>query len=567
MPSRVVRLVRRTIRYWQTLRHLRPVQVVNRIWRRIYRARPDTSPPPPTREDTGTYLQPPRRPPRMEGPTCFTFMNEEGRVDGPGDWNASEKSELWLYHLHSFDDLVARKASERREWHVALVRRWIDENPPGTGVGWDPHPTSLRIVNWIKWGFEWEKGTLPAPVRHSLAVQARWLRRRLEYHLLGNHLMANAKALCFAGLFFAGDEAAGWYDQGRELVERELPEQVLEDGGHFERSPMYHAIVLEDLLDLVNVHRRYGRDFPRCEEAAASMASWLRVMRHPDGQIPFFNDASLGQALPPARLDDYAKRLDIPEPSRREAVERPVHDLADTGYLRLEAGPIVAFLDIAPVGPDYLPAHAHADSLSFELSLGDRRLFVNCGTSVYEEGPRRRRERGTAAHNTVVLDGENSSETWDAFRMARRARITERKVVGSGKPVRVVGAHDGYRRLEGSPLHRRMWSADDRELSVLDRVEGEGRHDVSVWLHLHPSWSAFPVSESVTRIEDRIDGEAGCEVRFEGAGRMEIRECTYAPEFGRVEPSDALRYCVEDATLPVEIRTLITWCRGEEGDA
>ena len=91
-------------------------------------------------------------------------------------------------------------------------------------------------------------------------MQVRFLRKRLEIHLLGNHLFANAKALVFAGLYFTGNEADEWLGKGLAILEREVPEQVLRDGGHFERSPMHHGIILEDLLDLLNVfaHKLYG---------------------------------------------------------------------------------------------------------------------------------------------------------------------------------------------------------------------------------------------------------------------------------------------------------------------
>src|SRR5690606_37317091 len=93
---------------------------------------------------------------------------------------------------------------------------------------------------------------------HSLAVQVRWLRRCLEIHLLGNHLIANAKALVFAGLYFSGPEAHRWLATGLRILEREIAEQILPDGGQFERSTMYHALAYEDMLDLVNATTAFG---------------------------------------------------------------------------------------------------------------------------------------------------------------------------------------------------------------------------------------------------------------------------------------------------------------------
>jgi len=156
----------------------------------------------------------------MVGPQIFCFLNDTHEIDDAADWNNKQWSKLWLYNLHYFDDLTANDADRRTDWHRALIRRWIDENPPGKGNGWEPYPSSLRIVNWIKWGLignpmeeEW---------LHSLAVQVRYLSQNLETHLLGNHLFSNAKALCFAGLFFDGDEAESWYQTGQKLIEREV---------------------------------------------------------------------------------------------------------------------------------------------------------------------------------------------------------------------------------------------------------------------------------------------------------------------------------------------------------
>src|SRR5262249_6854070 len=147
-------------------------------------------------------------------------------------------------------------AGSRADWHRDLIKRWIAENPPGAGNGWEPYPISLRVVNWIAWSLA--GGKLDEVACDSLATQVRVLGASLEYHLLGNHLLANAKALVFAGCYFTGPEAEAWLTAGLSLLQRELAEQILADGGHFERSPMYHAIILEDVLDLVQLARIFA---------------------------------------------------------------------------------------------------------------------------------------------------------------------------------------------------------------------------------------------------------------------------------------------------------------------
>ena len=494
----------------------------------------------------------------MSGPARFQILNHEGKVQEPEDWNASDRPKLWRYHLHYFHDLNARDADDRRGWHRDLICRWIRENPPAEGIGWDPYPTSLRIVNWIKWSLLDEDHALPEPAVHSLAIQSRWLESRLEHHLQGNHLLANAKALIFAGSFFEGEEGRRWERKGREVLEREIHEQILPDGGHFERSPMYHSLVLEDLLDLINVCRSCGRDVPDgWTRAVRAMKNWLAVMRHPDGEIPFFNDAAFGMAPTPRQVDDYARRLDVPQGDSSSEIG-PIQDLPDSGYMRVEAGPAVALLDLAPVGPDHLPAHAHADTLSFELSLERKRLFVNAGTSTYEPGERRQCERGTSAHNTVAVNDEHSSEVWASFRVARRARIEEREYRHSGDQIRVTGSHDGYRRLDGGPLHRRTWSFDQTSMTVVDRVEGDGECRLDLYLHVHPEWKTVRTGEDAVAIT-RPDASIVSSVQFEGGDHLTVESGRYAPEFGRVEPATTLRYRTDARELPVELSTVVSW--------
>lgn len=457
----------------------------------------------------------------MSGPTRFRFLSVECELTAPGDWDRADWPRLWRYNLHYFDDLVAQGAADRASWHRALIERWITDNPPGHGTGWEPYPVSLRIVNWIKWGLVDSSGDGAARPRlspaavHSLAIQARWLRQRLEIHLLGNHLWANAKALVFAGVFFDDTEAGGWRAKGLALLRRELREQILPDGGHFERSPMYHATLLEDLLDLLQLGDRYAGVIPASDldawrETAGRMLRWLRVMTHPDGGIAFFNDAAFDVAPELTALEDYAagacgfspakgspladaqSSVAASSHSSSAAVASPdsgcaIIVLPDSGYVRLQAGPAVLIADVGAIGPDYLPGHAHADTLSFELSLHDRRAIVNSGTSTYEAGAERLRQRGTAAHNTVVVDDTDSSEVWSSFRVARRARVMD---VAWGKDADSTlwlrAAHDGYRRLSGRVVHRREWRLTARGLRIVDRLEGRFT-SAKARFHLHPA--------------------------------------------------------------------------------
>lgn len=466
----------------------------------------------------------------MCAPMLFEMLNETRRVP-EGDWSARGASDLWRYNLHYFDDLNAEGAEARRRWHEQAIEDWIKANPPGTGTGWEPYPTSLRVVNWIKYALAGQP--LPEAAIASLATQARALRQRLEYHLLGNHLFANAKALVFAGAWFDGGEAGTWLHKGLSILEREIPEQILPDGGQLERSPMYHALALEDVLDLINLARAYPAAIPdrwkllahSWPETARRMLRWLEAMCHPDGEIALFNDAALSIAPEYGELRRYAREL-LGESDA--ALPKLVH-LVDSGYVRAASRDAVLIADVAPIGPDYLPGHAHADTLSFELSLFGQRTIVNGGTSRYGTGPEREAERGTPAHSTVTVDGENSSEVWAGFRVARRARPFDLGVEETGDEVLISCAHDGYKRLPGKPVHRRAWRLREGALRVEDRIEGAYR-SAQARYHLHP---AVQVIAGPDGRSGALKLPAGRQVTWRASHPVRVEPSRYAPEFGR----------------------------------
>lgn len=483
----------------------------------------------------------------------FYFLNQSGDLSIVG-WDAiggtDYRTKLWRYHQHYFDDLNAANAAERRDWHLALLERWVVENAPGTGVGWDPYPTSLRIVNWVKWHYS--TNALPVSCVESLAIQSRWMMKRIEWHILGNHLFSNAKALVFAGVFFSGKEADVWLQQGLNIIADELPEQVLFDGGNFERSPMYHAIFLEDLLDLVNLAWAFPGVIPEAQvlrwiEASQRMIHWLDGMTHPDGEIGFFNDAAVGITPSPSELMSYARRLGVPF----FRVDARVTNFDYSGFVRLSVCDALVLLDVGKIGPDYLPAHAHADTLSFELSLFGHRVVVNGGTSQYGTGIIRQLERGTAAHSTVVVNYQNSSEVWGGFRVARRAYPRDLVIEETAASVVVTCAHDGYRRLPGKPIHRRTWELSETALVVTDQVEG--LFDVAfAYFHLHPS---IVVSANTSNCWVLHLPQGQRSLVIVEAGEASIVASHYSPEFGkRLETQ-----CLKVALGPEGARVRIDW--------
>jgi uncharacterized heparinase superfamily protein len=476
----------------------------------------------------------------MFGPSQFRFLNVSGEIRDAAAWNDPGREKLWLYNLHYFADLCAADADSRARWHSDLIARWITENPPPHGNGWEPYPTSLRIVNWVKWVSA--VNARPVGFDRSLVLQTRWLAAHVEYHLLANHLIANAKALVVSGLFFEGAEADRWLTKGLALLGRELREQVLADGGHFERSSMYHAVILEDVLDLINSARVAAgvidaRIIAGWSDVAVRMLRWLSAMSHPDGQIAFFNDAAFGIASTRDELAAYTSRLGLGVPSA-------VAPLSESGYRRAECAGAVLIADLAPVGADYQPGHAHADTLSFEFSLDGQRVFVNSGTSTYQPGLQRQFERSTAAHNTIEIDAEDSSEVWSTFRVARRAWPGGVTAGTAGNGAWIRGWHDGYTRLAGKPIHSREWHLEEGRLRITDGITGHFERAVARF-YLHPL---------IDLDDQRLQLPNGRVCRWSIVGGVpSLTNAHWYPEFGASEANRCLEVVLDGDRLIFEL--------------
>lgn len=455
--------VQKSVLTLHTVNHLRWTQILHRILFRLLHPKQDFSSAPPQNKKNNSIVAFPQIPDCYLGNDTFLFLNEKNIFS---TWNDSCRNKLWLYNLHYFDWL--RQANLPEEEGNRWIEKWIDENTASEGNGWEPYTLSLRIVNWIKWDIKGHKLTKKA--KDSLAVQIRFLQKRLEYHLLANHLLANAKALVFSGMFFSGNEAKQWLNKGLEIYRQQLPEQILSDGGHFELSPMYHSIILEDLLDLKNILSPLDLD-----QYIARMTSWLSVMTGPDGKIALFNDSADGIALAPQVIIDYAESLGI----RHDKLKSPIL-LSTSGYARLSQGNLTLIADCGEIGPSYQPGHAHADALSFEVWKDNKKVITNSGTCRYYDSPERKYQRSSIAHNTAVIDNTDSSEIWGAHRVARRGHIVQRELESSNT---LSASFQTY----GGIIHQRKWIiSHDTKIVIEDHIYSKDKknHQVSLFFHL-----------------------------------------------------------------------------------
>ncbi len=457
------------------------------------------------------------------------MINREVVFEGGIDWTTDKGGPLWTYQLHQFD--WARSVRLDPETRLAAIGEWIAHHP--SGVGWDAGPTSLRLFAWLK--LLLAPGALPAEaasreqVLGSIADQVKTLAANLETHLLGNHYLWNLLALVFAGIVLDGETGQRALAHHTRLL-AELDEQFGADGAHYERSPMYHALLLENVLDLVNVLAATpGRGPVGFEDGlrtrAARMVGALQVWTHPDGDVAQFGDTALDFAPRPSQLVAYAGALGI-EPANPE----PPGVLRQAGFVRLEKDGFVLLATAGVPSPTYQPGHAHSDALSFELSIDGRRVVTDTGVFEYVPGDRRQIARSTAAHATVVIEEKEQSELWAAHRIGGRPDVAWTQI----EPGRsATGVCAGWATPE--VLHKRTFALEDDGFTIEDRFDVAAKSVVMV-LPLAPGLD--PDLEG-SRVRVPL-GAATLRIELPKEAEWEVVSAPAYPEFGKEVERDVL---------------------------
>lgn len=438
------------------------------------------------------------------GDNTFLFLNLEKRFENDVDWSFLDFGKLWTYNLEYFDFLDQRNISllEKKRlikefyyFSISNQRRL------------EPYPISLRAINIIKFFLREKEEKLS--LQDYLFQELDFLHNNYEYHILGNHFLENAFALILGGAYFYEEK---WHEKAKSILYKELEEQILEDGAHFELSPMYHNIILFRLLELIEWYGLYDRKDKSflifCQDKASKMIAWLQNIKFNNNDVPLFNDAANGIAYSTCTLISYAKKLGI------QIVNIP---LSQSGYRSYRNDIYEIKLDLAEIGASYQPGHAHADALSFILYTEDRPLFVEQGTSTYQKGKRRDNERSTQAHNTVTVYDQNQSEVWDGFRVAKRAKVTIHNELSNF----YEASHDGYKNFE--IIHNRKFHFYQNEIHITDNLSRAG--NALFYLHLHPQCTILKVNEFGFLVNNNI------KILFKGACKASLEDYDYSESY------------------------------------
>ena len=468
----------------RTVRHLRPTQVYHQIWYRLVKPQFKVIASPISVEQlavSGFKTEPIPRYYCLDG-NRFRFLNIEHEFS---NWNYTGNGMLWAYNQNYFDFINQPELTKDEGLY------WIDkfiEDLPSNKVGLDPYPIALRSINWIKF-FLRNPETVTKPRIDSLYSQIKLLEKKLEYHLLANHLLEDAYALYISAAYFQDKQLL---KKATKLLLGQLKEQILPDGAHYEQSVMYHCILLDRLLDCINIGERCAVNGAELRVYASKMLGHLQSIIYRDGSIPMVNDAAEGIAPKSEDIFDYARRLYI----KWEALP-----LKECGYRRMCNDRMETTVDVGNITATYQPGHTHADSLNYELHMDGRPVVVDTGVSTYEKNERRQYERGSSAHNCVVVDGRNSSEVWGGFRVGWRCDVRCRMEDGRC----IEASHFGF----GKECKRRF-EMNENQFVIEDWFDGEAMS----YIHL-----AEGIDPDVVEINNAI--------------KVERKECLYSTEYNK----------------------------------
>lgn len=456
----------------------------------------------------------------------FSFLNLSHTFEDEIDWNYSGLGKLWTYNLNYFEYLL------QRDIHVEDGMALLDDfiaNIEQNKDGMEPFPIALRGINWIK--FLSSNQIKRQYIDDSLYAQYYILMDNLEYHLLGNHLLENGFSLLFGAYYFQDQNL---FHKAKTILTEELHEQILDDGAHFELTPMYHQIMLFRVLDCYNlmVHNSCFQDVELqalLKTKAEKMLGWLENIMFQNGKVPYFNDTTEGIAPLPEELIAYASQLEL--------VPDKV-PLNESGYRKFVTDKYEMIIDIGQIGPDYIPGHAHSDTFNFELYINNKPIIVDTGISTYESNARRFLERSTKAHNTVVVDDLDQSEVWSSFRVARRANVVAKEE--SENFIRAT--HDGYKRI--GVMHTREVYCDEQEIKIVDKIDSDRGQIGQCCAYLH-----FSDDVEIEDVTEKSIFTKNAIFLFEGLKNLELVDITIAKGYNKLISSKAAKISFERELL------------------
>lgn len=448
----------------------------------------------------------------------FEFLNLSHSFFEKIDWNYNCFGKLWTYNLNYFDFLNQESIS--KEKGIYLINDYI-KNDKNLLDGKESYPISLRAINFVK--FLSKNKVKNEIIDSHLYYHYKILIKNIEYNILGNHLLENAFSLLFGAYYFQDEN---FYKKSKNILNVELREQILNDGGHFELSPMYHQIILFRILDCIQLIRLNNWKNDDLESllniTSSKMLAWLYNITFNNGDIPMVNDSAYQIAPSTKDLLNYANSL---------IIYRNDIKLFDSGYRMYKNLKYELFMDLSDVKSTYQAGHLHSDNFNFILYLNNQPFIVDTGTSTYEKNKRRQLERSTCSHNTISIGDFDQNEVWGGFRVARRAKILSLIEMEN----EFSSSHDGYKNI--GVIHNRKFIANKDSIHIYDDLNKQDIYKQIAYFHFHPTVKCIAVEDSNVYFKN-----LNIEISFKGEGISIEKECyKYAHGFNKTENAYKLK--------------------------
>ena len=222
--------------------------------------------------------------------------------------------------------------------------------------------------------------------------QAVFLRKKLRSHK--NHpdyallLIRSAIAcLCLS-------EERKYLHQMLGTLYQHLDNVFSSDGGHISRNSALHFRILSELICLRDILVKAGVSVStKLQSIVAKSCDYLDFLRHPDGGFAIFNGSLCGNKHRIDRIFEMSPGTVTP----------PASCLRDAQYYRMQAENIFILADFYVQTPHDAFRRQYQGALSFELSVGTRRVFVNCGAGDELGVNWKNALMQSDAHNTISI--------------------------------------------------------------------------------------------------------------------------------------------------------------------
>ncbi len=511
---------------------------------------------------------------------------------------------------------VLTRDERYRDGAKNLLSYWIEKNPVGIGINWSIAMEAalramsicflLNLISPLRPEEEgWLKRVTQSLWHHFLYVEAHI---EFSYLISSNHYLSNVVGLYCLSQFLEGPSMVAKRRLYCRLVEVEILRQVYEDGGDYEASIGYHALVTQMFTSALLLMRASNlTPDPSFLERLRRMYRMMDKLASPSGQLPNVGDCDDGRVE--LLLDDLQQMLLLPVPERNSlrmsnllgvgkclfggrhgstedakwygltetngasssAVNQPqaclqkVAIFPQSGIAIAKTEHAEALFFAVPNGIFGKGSHTHNDKLSFVLRLDGEEVLCDSGTGCYTRDPKvRNRFRATAAHNSVLVDGEEQNSIDRGrdglFRIGTEAEVTRIEDRNENGDVLLCASHSGYKRL--GVMHTRTIHLPERKpmAIVQDQLVGTGTHRFEINFQLAPSWKVSSVEKLESEIRVRIWGGRELQVGFQGPGNVngQKEDSSVSMTYGASTPTTQLRFWGE-AVFPAILTTTVSW--------